>query len=166
MPANRDGLGGTARHIGPVGRGDRRRIAMRPIPGNVMGIRRMNIARTWWRPIHQGFATRWPVAIRWPVEALISRPECPESGSAAVPERVGDRRTGNRMRRGKAAAGRGARPGGCFAGGKHQRDDAERGDQQMVFSVHHGTHQSLVAEQHPRRTLGRAFGARKYIITN
>jgi len=35
---NGDGLRRAARHIGPVGRRDIRRIAMRPVPGHVIAI--------------------------------------------------------------------------------------------------------------------------------
>jgi hypothetical protein len=93
-PGNRDGFRRTARHIGSIGRGDRRRISMGPIPGNVMGIGVMNIARCRWRHVCHGFATRGPIE-----GVPDDRPE--GIVSAMLPERVGEQRTGNLMRRGK-----------------------------------------------------------------
>src|SRR6266481_8466553 len=71
-PGNRYGLRGAARDIGPVGRRDSRRESMCPIPGNIVCLRVMDIARCWLRNICRGLAIRWPVG-----EVTCARPEGP-----------------------------------------------------------------------------------------
>jgi hypothetical protein len=109
---------------------------MRPIPGDIVCIRVMHIAGCWLRTIPDGFAIRWPV-----VEALVGRPEGPHIVSPVMPKRVGDRRTGDRMRRSKPSAMRRSRPCECLVRGKHERYYAERRDQRPIHSIGHGTHQ-------------------------
>jgi hypothetical protein len=107
MPAgNRDGLRGAARHIWASRRCDNRRISMGPIPGNIISMRGTDIAWYGLRAISQGFAIRWPGE-----EVPFCRPEDPYIVSPVMPERSGDRRMGNRMRRSKPSAMRGSRPG-------------------------------------------------------
>lgn len=156
---NRYGLRGAARHIRPIGRRDSRRISMRPIPGNIVCVGVMHITGCWLRTIADGFAIRWSV-----VEALAARPEGPHIVSPVVPKRVGDRRTGNRMRRSKPSAMRRSRPGECLVRGKHKRYCAEGRDQRPIHSIRHGTHQFVGYWAARQRTLGPAFRARKRTV--
>jgi hypothetical protein len=55
VPRHRYVLRGAARHIWSFRRRDSRRISMCPIPGNIMFIRVMDIARCWLRNVY-GFA--------------------------------------------------------------------------------------------------------------
>ena len=153
------GLRGAARHIGPIRRRDSRRISMGPIPGNIVCIDVMHIAGCRLRTIRDGFA------IRWPVEALVARPEeAPYVVSPVMPKRVGDRRPGNRMRRSKPSAMRRSRPRECLVRGKHKRYCAERRDQRPIHSIRHGTHQYVGYWATRQHTLGRAFRARKCTV--
>jgi hypothetical protein len=131
---NRDGLRGATRHIGSITGGDRRRISVRPIPGHVMGIGVVHIARCRWRHICHGLAGRGPV------EGI---PDARPKGivSAMMPERVGEQRAGNRMRRGKRGTSRRSRPRECLACRKHKRNYAERRDKRPIPFICHGTHQ-------------------------
>ena len=133
---------------------------MRPIPGNIVCIGVMHIAGCWLRTTRDGFATRWPV-----VEPLVARPEeAPCIVSPVMPERVGDRRTGNPMRRSKPSAMGRSRPGECLVRGKGKRYYAERRDQRPIHSIRHDTHQFVGYWAARQRTLGRAFGARKCTV--
>lgn len=131
---------------------------MRPIPGNIVCIGVMHIAGCWLRAIADGFA------IRWPVEALVARPKGPYIVSPVMPKRVGDRRTGNRMRRSKPSAMRRSRPCERLVRGKHKRYYAERRDQRPIHSIRHGTHQFVGYWAARQRTLGPAFRARKRTV--
>ena len=62
---------------------------MGPIPGDIICIAVMDIARRWLRRIDQGFA------IRRPEKILGSRPEYPSKVSPVMPERVGEEGVGN-----------------------------------------------------------------------
>jgi hypothetical protein len=131
---NRDGFRRAARHIGPIGGRDRRRIAMGPIPGNVMGVGVVNVARCRWRTIRHGFAARGAI-----VGIREARPK--RIVSAMMPERVGEQRTGNRMRRGKRCTSRRSRPGERFTCREQNRNYAERRDKRPILSICHRTHQ-------------------------
>jgi len=159
MPRNRYGLRGAARHIWSFRRCDSRRISMCPIPGNIICIRVMVIAWYWLRNIYHGFAIRWPVE-----EAPYCRPEGPYIVSPVMPERLGDWRTGNRMRRSKPSTRRCSRPGECLVRGKHKRYYAERRDKRPIHSIRHGTYQFVGYWAALQRTLSRASRARKCII--
>ena len=131
-----NGLRGATRHIGPVGRYDIRRISMRPIPGNIIRIGVTDIAGRWLRSIDDGLASRWVVE-----EAACSRPERPYIVSPVMPERLGEWRTGHRMRRSKPCAGSCSGPRECLVRGKHKRYCAEGRDQRPIHFIRHGTHQ-------------------------
>jgi hypothetical protein len=157
-PANRHGLRAAARHIGSIGRHDGRRISMRPIPGDIIGIGVTDIVRRRWRSVDHGFAIRWIV-----VEAVDCRPERP-TNSPMMPERMRDGRTG---RRSKPCPRRGSRPRERFVRGKHDHCDTERRDKRPIHSIRHGTYHFVgCREPAPQRTLGRAFRACKRIINN
>jgi hypothetical protein len=156
-PRNRYGLGGAARHIGAVGRRDSRRIAMRPVPGNVICIGVMVVAR-WSRQIDNGFA------IRWSVGEVSSRPEGSYVVSPVMPERVDNRWMGHRMCRSRSSARRCSRCRECLVRGKHQRDHAERRDKRPMQSIPHDTHTIRWLPSTPQRTLGRACRVGKGII--
>ena len=79
---NRYGLRGATLHIGSFGRCDNGRISMRPIPGNIRGLRVTDIARYWWRTIDERLAIRWPVG-----EVPYSGPENPYIVSPVMPVR-------------------------------------------------------------------------------
>jgi hypothetical protein len=138
MPRKRYGLRGAARHIGSVRRCDGRRISMGPIPGNILCIRVMNIARCRLRNISDRFAIRWPVG-----EVPFCRPDDRCIVSPVMPERRGKRPMGNRMRR-EPSTNRCSRPGQCLVRGNHDRYYAERGDKRHpIHSIHHGTYQCV-----------------------
>jgi hypothetical protein len=58
-----------------------------------------------------------------------------------MPERLGEWRTGHRMRRSKPCAGPGSGPGERLIRGKHKRYCAEGRDQRPIHFIRHGTHQ-------------------------
>jgi hypothetical protein len=160
---NRDGLRGAFRHIGSCGRCDRRRKPMHRIPGNIIGVGGMDIAGCrwrWWRNIEVGFAIRRPVR-RIPH----ARPESPAIISPVMMQRPGDR-TESRMRRSKPCSRRSRWTAERLVRGKEQRCCAERRDQRLIHSVRHGTHPFAGYGAVFQATLGRALGARKYIIND
>ena len=134
-PGNGDSLLRTARHVGSIRRCDIRRIAMCPIPGNIISVGRMDVG-CWLSTIDQGRATRWTVGV-----ILHARPEVPEIVSAVMPKRSGEWPMGNGMRRSKRTMNRGSRPREGLVCGQHQRGCAERRDQSPVHSIRHGTYQ-------------------------
>jgi len=69
---NRYGLRGATLHIGSFRRRDSRRISMRPIPGNIRGLRVTDIAWDRRRTIDERLAIRWPGG-----EVTYARPENP-----------------------------------------------------------------------------------------
>lgn len=129
---------------------------MCPIPGNIVGLRVMDIARCRLRDIRRRLAIRWPAG-----EITYARPEGPDTGSPVMPERMGEERTGDRRRRSKPR--RCSRASRCLVRAKHQRDRAERHDKRRIHSIRHGTHQFVGYYAAPQRTLGRAYRARKHI---
>jgi hypothetical protein len=158
-PGNRYGFRTAARHIGAIGRRDRRRISMCPIPGNIICIGGVGIARCGLRPIQNGFA------VRWFVEEALSGPEATRMVSPDMPERSeGDGSMGNRMRRSRPAASGSSRPGECGVRDKHERNRAERRVERAIHSMRHDTYQFVGDGAALWRTLGPAFGARKRII--
>jgi hypothetical protein len=133
---NGDGLGGAARHVRPVGGDDVRRKSMGPIPGDIIRIGVMDVARWWLRNSAHGFAIRRVVE-----EAVVRRPEAAaKTPSTVTPEGPGEGRTGHRMRGRGRSPNRAFRPGGRPARGKHQRDRAERGDRCPIHPICHGTY--------------------------
>jgi len=136
-PGNGDAFHRATRHIGPVGRHDRRWKPMRPIPGDIISIGVADIAR--YRLVDIGrcrFAARRPVE-----EAPRCRKKRPCMGSPVMP---GEGRTRNRMRRSNCCrryccAWRSPRPGECLVRGKHCHRDAE-GTDKSEHSIRHGTH--------------------------
>jgi hypothetical protein len=133
---NRYGFRAAARHIGPIGGRDSRRISMGPIPGNIIGVGVMDIARRWLRGTCDGFAARWIV------EEAVSGPEAPHIVSPAMPERSGGEGSiGNRMRRSRPAASGGSRPGRCLVRGKHERQGDERRGKRAIHFMRHDTYQ-------------------------
>jgi hypothetical protein len=123
---NRYDLRGTTRHIGPFGRGDIGGKPMGPIPGNVISRRVMNIARG------RRCAICQRCDIRLPVTVGVRRPEIPCIPSPQMPQRVGKRRMGNRMRR-RESARRRSGPGEALIQGKYKRDYAERRDKKRIL---------------------------------
>ena len=138
MPGHRHVLGGAARHIRSLRRRHCRRISMCPVPGNIISICVMDIARCWGRNVDHGFAIRRPVG-----EVPYCRPEGPHIVSPVMPERLGAGRMGKRMRRSNPSMRCCSRPGECLVRGKHKRYCAERRDNRPIHSIRHGTHQSF-----------------------
>jgi hypothetical protein len=139
---NGDGFGRAARHVGPVGRGDRRRISMRPIPGDILRIGVVHVARCRLRSIRDRSAIRWPVE-----EVSITEPDAASIVSAVMPERPRQCRAGNRMRGSKPAAMRYSGLGEGLVRRKHERYCTEARDHHPVNSIRHRTHHWLVAKQ-------------------
>ena len=140
---NGDGLRGAALHIGTVGRCHHRWKAMRPIPGNILGVGVTDVARD--RLVHfsrHGFAMGRPIEV-----APGCRPERLRMASPVMPD---ERRAGKRMRRGNPCTGCCLRrPGECVVRRKHQYCDAEGADKRPIYPIRHGTHPLLVTEQAP-----------------
>src|ERR1700688_3357050 len=134
-PGNRDALLGAARHIRPVGTRDHRRKAMRPIPGNVIGVGGMRIAG-WRHGIYQGLITRWPVIV-----SVHARPEDRAVVSPVMAERPVCRRMEISMRRSERSTLRCYRAGERLVRGQHERYGTERRDQRPIHFTRHGTHQ-------------------------
>ena len=161
VPGNADVLRVAVRHVGASGRCDLGWKAVGPIPGNVIFIGVMDIARWSPRRVCQGSAIGRPVI----VEAIV-RPEDSQIivVPTAMPQRLGDRVAGHRMHRMRRSMRGHSRPGEALAGGEHQRDGAGRCDKRAIHSMRHDTYHSLVTEQHPNGRLKRALRASKYII--
>jgi hypothetical protein len=140
MPGNGDVLRSAALHI----RASVRRKAMRPIPGNIVFIGVMDIARRWLRTISQGFVSGRAVVVK-----AISRPEDSTIASTMMPGRLRDRPMGNRMRRMRGSMRPGCRSRECLAGAKQQRQCADRCDKRAIRSMRHGRYHRLVTEQPP-----------------
>ena len=132
-PGKRRGFLGANRHIGPIGGGYRRRIAMRPIPGNVIGISVMHVARRRRRGVGQGFAGRPAVVV-----SVHAGPE--DRASPVMTERPDTPRMESRMRRGTPSSLDRSRPRRCRVRGKHDRRNAERRDKRPKYSILHGAH--------------------------
>jgi hypothetical protein len=130
---------------------------MHPIPGNIICVGVMHIARHWLREICRGRA------IRRLGEEAFPRPESAYIVSPVVmPQQRGDGRTGkpSTMRWSR----RHSRPGECLVRGKDKRYCAERRDKRPIHSIRHGTHQFAGYGAAFQGTVGPASGARKYII--
>lgn len=130
---------------------------MYPIPGNIIGVTNIVCQRR--RHIHRGFAIRWSV-----IDASDRGPEGPDPVSPAVPEEWGHWRTGHRMRRGKPAGAGTARSGEGLVRDEHKRQYADRSHKRSIHSTGHGTYPFGWLPSRTPQTLGRAFGAHKYII--
>ena len=136
-PGNGDALHRATRHIGSIGRHDRRRKSMRPIPGNVIAVGVADIARYRLIDIGHRFAARRPVE-----EAARSRPERPGNGSPVMAD---EGRAGNSTRRANgcmrhcSTTSCSRRLGEYFVRGKHCHCDAVETDK-PAHSIRHGTH--------------------------
>ena len=130
-------LGGAARHIGALRRCHRRRITMRPIPGNVVCDRlMMHIIGSWLREVDPEPRSGWSVP-----KSADRRPEAAYMVPAVVAERIGKWRVGAQMGRTNPSAMDGARPGECLVGARQNRSRAENGDQRDIYSKRHDTYQ-------------------------
>ena len=136
-------LRGAARHIGTIGRHHRRRIPMRPVPGNVIGGGVTDVVRDRRRNLSEGFAGRTVIV-------SISACDRPEGAwhAPVMPEgwMWGRERAARRCSRSRESLRRRRR---------HQRCNAERRNKGRRYPIRHGTHQ-LFGYEAIMRTLSRA----------
>ena len=133
---------------------------MHRIPGGIIGVGVMDIARCRRRDIDAGFARRRPVI---PVPTVRPVNGCCIAPAAMMRDRSGEGRPAGAMRRGNATMSS-ARCRECLACRKHKRQSADRRDKQPKPWIRHGITNSYATEQYCGTTLGRIAGARKPII--
>lgn len=130
-------LGGTARHIGSLRRCHRRRITVRPIPGNIVCDRlMMHVTGSWLREVDPEARSGGSVP-----KSADRRPEAAYMVPAVVAERIGKWRVRAQMGRNNPSAMDRAGPGECLVGARQNRSRAENGDQRDIYSKRHDTYQ-------------------------
>jgi hypothetical protein len=109
-----------------------------PIPGNIIGVGVVHIARRWWRDIGRYLVNRSVVD-----ETTRCRPKRSCSVSPMMmPRRERDRRRSRAS--GVRCCRRGSRPGKRLVCVEAERYEAERRDKRPMYSMRHGRHPFVI----------------------